>query len=293
MSQHSATDPGWTGQVLEFIGLAFMLVPPGLLGEAFLKGETINWQLMIAIFAGYWTVGAFILLVGKKWPKWKPSNEAIANVIETGTRNIWVWLAGLVIFAFGPVLLVASFSQPAGFGRTSDQGTMKQQLEDVTRERDGLVVQIARPPLFRQRMGPVSVYNAITEAHSIWSTLAASHTGLLITFAQENGGMSSDLFNILNLGRTGFNETFLTMEAPNRQQNLDAPILQSSERSGIVLHADEQTQRTMKTFLERCFTVQYTTRIPDGLASYYKVPSIAWIEIGKGNPWPGTSVCTG
>src|SRR5580704_7417870 len=107
----ATTDTGWTGQVLEFVGLAFVLVPPGLLGEAFLKSEPINWQLMIAIFAGYWAVGALVLLAGKAWPKWRLSNATIATVIEMGAHNIWVWLALLVVFAFGPSLVVAGLSR--------------------------------------------------------------------------------------------------------------------------------------------------------------------------------------
>jgi len=103
----------WTAQFFEFVGLAFILVPPGLLGEAFLKGETVNWSVMIAIFVGYWTVGAFILVVGNKWPEWRPNNQAIATAIEAGARNIWVWLALLIVIAFGPALLVAALSRTA------------------------------------------------------------------------------------------------------------------------------------------------------------------------------------
>jgi hypothetical protein len=100
----------WTGQVLEFVGLGFILVPPALLGEAFLKREPVDWQVMSAIFGGYWAVGAVVLFAGKKWPKWRPSNETIAGAIEKGIRNVWVWFALLAVFAFGPSLLDAAFS---------------------------------------------------------------------------------------------------------------------------------------------------------------------------------------
>lgn len=108
---HAAHDSTWTGQVLEFVGLGFILVPPALLGEAFLKNEAINWPLMIAIFAGFWTGGGFVLLIGKKWQKWKLFfNDAITAGIEKGARNIWVWLAVLVAIAFGPTILYSTFS---------------------------------------------------------------------------------------------------------------------------------------------------------------------------------------
>jgi hypothetical protein len=122
----AASDAGWTGQVLEFIGLGFILVPPGLLGEAFLKSETINWAAMAAIFVGYWTVGAFVLLIGKKWQQWKPNYGVIAPVIERGARNIWVWLLLLIVFAFGPTLLVGLLSTPREAARNdaSHQNTV-------------------------------------------------------------------------------------------------------------------------------------------------------------------------
>src|ERR1700680_1465352 len=86
------SDSTWTGQFFEFVGLGFILVPPGLLGEAFLKNEPINLPLLLAIFAAFWTVGGLALFAGKTWPKWRPSNEAVAAAIEKGARSIWVWL---------------------------------------------------------------------------------------------------------------------------------------------------------------------------------------------------------
>ena len=96
-----------------------MLVPPGLLGEAILRGETINWPTMAAIFIGYWSVGALVLLAGKTWPKWRPSNQAVSRAIEKGTHNVWVWIALLAIFAFGPSLLIAKLSPQSPVVRSS------------------------------------------------------------------------------------------------------------------------------------------------------------------------------
>jgi hypothetical protein len=110
---HAGSEAGWTGQVLEFVGLGFILVPPGLLGEAFLKSDPVNWAAMAAIFAGYWTVGAFVLLIGNKWQSWKPSYGAVAPVVEKAARNIWVWLLLLIVFAFGPSLMVSLISTHA------------------------------------------------------------------------------------------------------------------------------------------------------------------------------------
>jgi len=115
VSGHNApTDATWTGRFFDYVGLGFILGPPVFLGEAFLKNDSINWVLMAAIFVGFWAVGGTALAAGLTWPKWRPSNEATAAVIEGAARNIWVWLAVLLAIAFGPALLVAGFSKPVG-----------------------------------------------------------------------------------------------------------------------------------------------------------------------------------
>jgi hypothetical protein len=108
---HSATsDATTTGRTLDYIGLAFILVPPEPVVAALVKGEPIHWEIALPLLFGCWVVGGAILHAGLTWPKWKPRNEMVASTISRGVSNIWVWLAILIVIAFGPTMLYSALS---------------------------------------------------------------------------------------------------------------------------------------------------------------------------------------
>jgi hypothetical protein len=55
---HSATsDATTTGRTLDYIGLAFILVPPEPVVAALVKGEPIHWEVALPLLFGCWLVG--------------------------------------------------------------------------------------------------------------------------------------------------------------------------------------------------------------------------------------------
>jgi hypothetical protein len=89
---HSASsDATWTGRFLDYLGLGFLLGPPELLLGPIVRGEAVNWTLVIVSAIGCWTVGGFLLAAGLTWPKWKPENETCsANLGKVGSCP-WGW----------------------------------------------------------------------------------------------------------------------------------------------------------------------------------------------------------
>jgi hypothetical protein len=111
---HSAPSDGTTtGRTLDYIGLAFILVPPEPIVAALVRSEPIHWEIALPLLFGCWAVGAFVLRAGLTWPKWRPTNERFAATISSVTQNIWVWLAFLIALAFGPTILYSSLSPHA------------------------------------------------------------------------------------------------------------------------------------------------------------------------------------
>src|ERR1700682_1843771 len=81
------------------------------------------------------------------------------------------------------------------------------------------------------------------------------------------------------------------MDGPNNSVDKDAPRLIPTDQNGIIIHGSDP-QDTLKTRWSYHFLVRRTSKVPDGLAEYYKVPSIVWIEIGPGNPWTNPTACS-
>jgi hypothetical protein len=181
-SDTSSASTKWVRQFFEFVGLGFLLGPPGFLGEAFLKSEPINWSMMIAIFVGFWAIGGISLAAGLTWPDWRPSNEAKAAVIESLAHSVWVWLSVVFAIAFGPALLVAGFSRPALFidSPTSSTGMNFAPVAPKSS------FNVALPP-----PGPLSTLAMVDSIAARGNALSPSDFldhkwAVVITFAKEN-----------------------------------------------------------------------------------------------------------
>jgi hypothetical protein len=81
------------------------------------------------------------------------------------------------------------------------------------------------------------------------------------------------------------------LQPPNYQRDIDAPRLVATDLSGIVLHGDAAGLAIVRLFFERCFFTRLTSKVPEGLADFYKVRSVVWVEIGKGLPWQHPTLC--
>jgi len=93
--------------------MGFLLAPPEvLILELVVSAAPVNWTLVVATFIGCYVVGFFLLGMGLKWHKIKPYLwESLATNITQAANNALVWLVVLIVFAFGPPLLVAAFSE--------------------------------------------------------------------------------------------------------------------------------------------------------------------------------------
>jgi hypothetical protein len=104
-----------TGRVLDYMGMGFLLVPPEIFVlEVVLASGPINWTLVLTSFGGCYIVGILLLAVGLNWTKIKPRlSIGLATSISRAANSAIVWFLILVLFAFGPVVVVGYFSARA------------------------------------------------------------------------------------------------------------------------------------------------------------------------------------
>jgi hypothetical protein len=159
--------------------------------------------------------------------------------------------------------------------------TAEQQLADMQRQ----LAVMPQSPQYPREIGPVNVMNAISAAGALWRELSATGTAMLVTSTQDNDQLRNNLYSILVSGvamyKTG--QVGKILRPPNYDVDIDAPRLPESEYSGIIIHSPIDYQEIQNVF--SCFTIRKASKNVEGLANFYKVPSILWIEIGKGSPW--------
>jgi hypothetical protein len=157
---------------------------------------------------------------------------------------------------------------------------------------------VVEDPPFRpysQQVGVTCAYNLLAAANAFWSR-APRGTAVLITGARENAQLMYNLSATFSLGSTELKKSTkidypVFMDGPNNTVDMDAPRLVPTDQSGIIIHGSDP-QDTLKTNWGYYFVVRRTSKVPDGLAEYYKVPSLVWIEIGAGNPWLDRPSCS-
>ena len=296
----AASDSTWTGRYLDYLGLAFILVPPEPVVAALMKGEAIHLEVALPLLIGAWAVGGALLFAGLTWPKWKPKNEAIAATVSAAAHNIWVWVAVLLSIAFGPTILYSSLSRPTAVQSPACWDGKAPPCND----------QPAKPapkpiagPFFHEaiphappKLGPLSTLRMVDSIASKGNSLSPSdfinqRWALIITFPKENDEISMIVRRII-----GAKLSTVPLPPPNAN-DLDAPKLIESGSPGIILHGNNQLNDRLFYELGSCFTVKKTARTADNLQDWAtgKIPEgtrATWIEIGPGSPWKEPFPCS-
>jgi hypothetical protein len=174
--------------------------------------------------------------------------------------------------------------------------TMQAQIREYAAKLTDLQTQLetAAQPLYPRNMGPITVLNQIWAADDLWKNLIPGTAILMTSDDPENELLRRNLQNIISM-RVMPNETGPVrkiLSPPDYQHDIDAPKLPESDMNGIIIHGVEQvsdgTDKYMNDRFENifsCFFVRFTRTTVEGLSTFYKVPKILWIEIGKGSPW--------
>ena len=166
----------------------------------------------------------------------------------------------------------------------------KRQLE-VTKHQLANALQF---PPYARKMGPIHMLNAFSATGAIWRELVPLNGAILFTATPENNELLQDLGTIFGIGMREVDKQLTPgksplLSRPNYQRDIDAPRLVDTELSGIVIHGEGSEQ--LRNFFERCFVTRYSSKIPDGLADFYKFHRVIWIEIGTGSPWKAPMQC--
>jgi hypothetical protein len=137
-----------------------------------------------------------------------------------------------------------------------------------------------------RNMGPLNTLNRFSLAKEIGAKLSGQDIIFVITAPKENGLVKYNLEMILNVGGH-----IKIAQPPNYDVDIDAPRLIDSGYSGIVIHGHNDAHDLIDNLLRDCFSMHKTTKTIDGLAQYYKVNNVVWMEIGKGSPWKSPAAC--
>jgi hypothetical protein len=166
-------------------------------------------------------------------------------------------------------------------------------LDVLTRNADQLrqqVFNLKQAQENPQYFGVVNTLNAFSAAGGISRKLADEQASILLT-ANGNWQLKRSIMNIFEIGGRGDNLFHspslakIIVDLPRTDIDLDAPKIPFSDRPGIIIHGDTAAKSDLMLFFDRCFAARQTSQMVPGLAEYYKVPKLIWIEIGPGNPW--------
>jgi hypothetical protein len=300
-------------------------LPPA---EALYHGNPIDFRMLCFIAAGCFFAG-----LGTAWPTVRKKFPQQALVLSVGRMasdaRYWlvVFLAGFLyaaapeiyrrattpvavtgaigVMPIGSALLEDAIkAATAKIREERDSGLLN--LARVSKERDDLAQQLQQSrksssptTSYDRKMGPIAVLNAFSESGAIWRKVVPANTGILITADSENRELASNLSNIFQVGMREVSDKLKPgqpwlLQPPDYSVDIDAPRLPSSGYSGVVIHGSGDGQSELRAFLDRCFITRQTPKTTDGLASYYKLDNVLWIEIGPGSPWkPDPTICSG
>ena len=174
--------------------------------------------------------------------------------------------------------------------------SIKAELETAKRETLSLQEQLAKPkeqiaspPRYEQFFWTTCAINLLSVGRSFWER-SPKGTALLITASPDNAVFMKNLSATFAIdvksmfGGGPSNVGTLLSGGPNYEVELDAPRITKSDQRGITIHGDDPGD-TLRISYGNNFVVRHTSKVPDGLAEYYKVPSVVWIDIGPGDPW--------
>jgi len=91
--------------VFDYLGLGFILEPPGVVVHAMMTGEPLKlenaWYALPFIF-----IGASCIYVGRNWDRWKPGfNARFVNAVDKISKSYFVPFVLVVMFLTGIALL--------------------------------------------------------------------------------------------------------------------------------------------------------------------------------------------
>jgi hypothetical protein len=310
----TASNDTFVGRFLPLLGSAFLTVPPSVSVAVTLKSENPNWYVVGAFIAGCWTLAALLVAAGLRWPKWKLNHEVLAKKIVAVSNSKPAWLVLLLLISVVPAALVGWLLHTRVGGYTQIQldravleatSPLQSKLAQAEKERDAAILnaKMAKlPPTpsasnYPQGFGTTCTYNLISTASTFWSR-SQRGAAVLITAANDNEEFKKNLVGTLSVGSAEAwkpqpspnNTQMIFVETPDISISLDAPHLVPSDQRGITVHGVDP-QETLRSGWSSHFVVRYTSKVPEGLAEYYKVPSIVWIDIGPGSPWADPASC--
>jgi hypothetical protein len=320
-----------TTKTLDYLALGIILAPAPEVIAMYLRHEDIDWQRVAISFVVSTIIGSAILWFAHGWHKTAGGLAAFKGRINRADDYFVVRAAIIAFFMIVPVLIAPLISgapvqqSPTQPGFTQQQvdakiatalANVNSQLAEAiqqknaalaaSKERDELAQQLQQSQKsssptapYTRKLGPIAVLNAFSESGAIWRKLVPSNTGILITATPENRELAFNLSNIFQVGMREVSDKLRPgqqwlLQSPDYGVDIDAPRLPSSGYSGMVIHGSGDGQSELKAFLERCFVTRQTPKTTEGLANYYKLDNVFWIEIGSGSPWkPDATVCSG
>jgi hypothetical protein len=300
--------------VFDYLGLGFILEPPGVVVHAVMTGEPLKlenaWYALPFIF-----IGAICIYIGRKWDQRKPGfNTRFVSAIDKLNKSYLVPFVLLVMFLGGVAVIPLLVWPPnraaiepqtktviiheppssediakATASVVAERNDLLNKLSAVTRERDA-----ARQWLVKSNMpGVMSDAEQIVQIVYQMNARVPKLTqgvqwALLITAPPENKGIVNLLITLLDTTRVSY--TLLQM--PDREQNLDVPDLTAKSIPGITLHGENEFNTTLRAALSGFFDVHTTAQTSEWLDGYTKPflgkeQKAIWIEIGPGSPRKG------
>ena len=308
----------FVGRFLTTLGGGFLTGSPTISAAIALKQDNPNWYVISALVIGCWLVGGFLMAAGLRWPKWKPNHEVLARSLGVVSNSLLAWAVFLSLICAGPAILigllasrgnnVSAYTRSELDAAVSDaQHRLQAQNDEAVRKMQAALVdannlrhQLAehQSPTpgqgYPQAFGTTCVMNFISNASGFWARLPKG-TAILVTGTKDNDQLAKNLFATLSFGgseQRGLdrNTGRAIFGLPNKAIDLDAPSLTLTDQRGIIIHGNDPEDALRLTW-NNMFVVRHTSTVPDGLAEYYKVLSIVWIEIGPGSPWANPALC--
>ncbi|MBR0848730.1 hypothetical protein JQ543_13330 [Bradyrhizobium diazoefficiens] len=309
----TSTNDTFVGRFLTTLGGGFLTGSLTVAGATALKSDPPNWYAISALVVGFWIAGGFLIAAGLKWPKWKPNHEQFAQTLAAISNSKLAWSILLLLIGTAPaavVELLTSGSSNAIYTKSQLDAAVSEALDPLQKALDAAIKQrnaavsaeqsaslqrSTQAPAYPQAFGTTCALNLTSVASDFWSR-SSRGTAVLITAAPGNQSLQRNLLgtfeigtrNVLDLRPEGGK---ILIDGPNNSLDMDAPRLPSSDQNGIIVHG-EDPEETLKINWSNYFVVRRTSKVPEGLAAYYKVPSIVWIEIGPGSPWVNPTSCS-
>ncbi|WP_316196114.1 hypothetical protein [Bradyrhizobium sp. SZCCHNRI3052] len=296
-----------------YLAVAFATVAAGLVVSCFIAGASkqIDWTWAICgIAVGLLlTVLATLDALEKRIP-FIDNTGPIAVGIAAATWLLIGWQTWIVFHSptqgYTQAQLDGAVTKALDPVQKTLDAEIKQRNAAVTAEQNAnrqlaqLTQSHAQIFPFPQAFGTTCALNLTSIASAFWDR-APEGAGVLITAAPGNDELKRNLLGTFSIAwskhvqsdpkRFDNNKSRMFLDGPNNAVDIDAPRLAASDKNGVIIHGGDP-QETFRTGWINYFVVRHTSKVPEGLAEYYKVPSIVWIEIGPGDPWTRPFSCS-